>query len=144
MIFPPIFSTIDQFLRENFASLSIEQLLHWMTDIADALKTLHAHGFIHRNVTRANILLTEDGKVLLADLADGYDPASTTDGIRKNIKGLGTIGTVLSSFLAARERNAPVLGTFHDLMTSCVRDECEQSITAEIVHQKLRSLLMTL
>ena len=144
MIFPPIFSTIDQFLRENRASLSVEQLLHWMTDIADALKTLHAHGLVHRNVTRANILLIEDGKVLLADLADGYDPASTTDGIRKNIKGLGDIGRILIFFLAPERSKSPILDEFNSLMFKCICTDNEESVTAEFAVQKLRSLLKSL
>ena len=148
MIFPPIFSTVNGYIRENL-SLSVKQLLSWMVSIADALQTLHKHELIHRNVILRNILLTEDGKVVLSDQMDGgdinkrQDPIATPDGIRDDMKGFGTIGTLLSSFIATKERHAPILSDFTDLMASCTQINRDHSITAEFAHHKLQSMLST-
>ncbi|WP_240509819.1 protein kinase, partial [Streptomyces malaysiense] len=52
------------------------------SDVLMALRVLHAHGWVHRNVTARTVLVCDDGRVLLTGLAAGaaeealcgYDP----------------------------------------------------------------------
>ncbi|MFI0965296.1 protein kinase [Streptomyces sp. NPDC021080] len=51
-------------------------------DVLTALRVLHAHGWVHRNITARTVLICDDGRVLLTGLAAGaaeealcgYDP----------------------------------------------------------------------
>ncbi|WP_030681680.1 protein kinase [Streptomyces sp. NRRL B-1347] len=51
-------------------------------DVVTALRVLHAHGWVHRNITARTVLVCDDGRVLLTGLAAGaaeealcgYDP----------------------------------------------------------------------
>ena len=149
MIFPPIFSTMEQFFRENRSSVSLKQLLSWMVDIADALKVLHNNQLVHRNVILSNILLSQEGKALLANCGDWLDdgdlrkrrhPADTMDdGVHDDMKGFARVGKFLRQSVASSEISASVLLAVDDLLTSC-----DQPVTAESVQQKLASLLEAL
>ncbi|MFF0137463.1 protein kinase [Streptomyces sp. NPDC005227] len=52
------------------------------SDVLTALRVLHAHGWVHRNITARTVLVCDDGRVLLTGLAAGaaeealcgYDP----------------------------------------------------------------------
>ncbi|MFF0220669.1 protein kinase [Streptomyces sp. NPDC004629] len=52
------------------------------SDVLMALRVLHAHGWVHRNITARTVLVCDDGRVLLTGLAvgaaeealSGYDP----------------------------------------------------------------------
>lgn len=52
------------------------------SDVLTALRALHAHGWIHRNITARTVLICDDGRVMLTGLATGaaeealcgYDP----------------------------------------------------------------------
>ncbi|MEU3740690.1 protein kinase [Streptomyces sp. NPDC032198] len=52
------------------------------SDVVTALRVLHAHGWVHRNITARTVLVCEDGRVVLTGLAAGaaeealcgYDP----------------------------------------------------------------------
>ncbi|MDH6623671.1 serine/threonine protein kinase [Streptomyces sp. LBL] len=56
-------------------------------DVLTALRVLHAHGWIHRNVTARTVLVCDDGRVMLSGLAVGaaeealcgYDPVPVED-----------------------------------------------------------------
>ncbi|MEU7055231.1 protein kinase, partial [Streptomyces sp. NPDC046197] len=58
------------------------------SDVLMALRVLHAHGWVHRNITARTVLVCEDGRVMLTGLAVGaaeealcgYDPVPTEDG----------------------------------------------------------------
>ncbi|MGW2489709.1 protein kinase [Streptomyces sp. NPDC001606] len=57
------------------------------SDVLMALRVLHAHGWVHRNVTARTVLVCDDGRVLLTGLATGaaeealcgYDPVPAQD-----------------------------------------------------------------
>ncbi|MET7489412.1 protein kinase [Streptomyces sp. NPDC005538] len=57
-------------------------------DVLMALRVLHAHGWVHRNITARTVLVCDDGRVMLTGLAVGaaeealcgYDPVPAQDG----------------------------------------------------------------
>ena len=57
------------------------------SDVLMALRVLHAHGWVHRNITARTVLVCEDGRVVLTGLAAGaaeealcgYDPVPVQD-----------------------------------------------------------------
>ncbi|MBQ1090152.1 protein kinase [Streptomyces sp. B93] len=57
------------------------------SDVLMALRVLHAHGWVHRNVTARTVLVCDDGRVMLTGLAAGaaeealcgYDPVPPED-----------------------------------------------------------------
>ncbi|AOR37135.1 serine/threonine protein kinase [Streptomyces fodineus] len=59
------------------------------SDVLMALRVLHAHGWVHRNITARTVLVCDDGRVMLTGLAVGaaeealcgYDPVPAQDGM---------------------------------------------------------------
>ncbi|MGW2043887.1 protein kinase [Streptomyces sp. NPDC001858] len=57
------------------------------SDVLMALRVLHAHGWVHRNITARTVLVCDDGRVMLTGLAVGaaeealcgYDPVPSPD-----------------------------------------------------------------
>ncbi|MEU7053748.1 protein kinase, partial [Streptomyces eurythermus] len=57
------------------------------SDVLMALRVLHAHGWVHRNITVRTVLVCDDGRVVLSGLAAGaaeealcgYDPVPPTE-----------------------------------------------------------------
>lgn len=43
------------------------QVARWMADAADALQYAHSQGIIHRDIKPANLILSTDGRIMLAD-----------------------------------------------------------------------------
>ncbi|MET9440050.1 protein kinase [Streptomyces sp. NPDC006610] len=70
------------------------------SDVLTALRVLHAHGWVHRNITARTVLVCDDGRVVLTGLAVGaaeealcgYDPVP--EGMRLPVPGEDT-GAVL-------------------------------------------------
>ncbi|MET9774136.1 protein kinase [Streptomyces sp. NPDC006367] len=58
------------------------------SDVLMALRVLHGHGWVHRNITARTVLVCDDGRVMLTGLAVGaaeealcgYDPVPATEG----------------------------------------------------------------
>ncbi|MBQ0847012.1 protein kinase [Streptomyces sp. BH-SS-21] len=58
------------------------------SDVLTALRVLHAHGWVHRNITARTVLVCDDGRVMLTGLASGaaeealcgYDPVPAPEG----------------------------------------------------------------
>ncbi|WP_255954162.1 protein kinase [Streptomyces odontomachi] len=73
-------SPLDALLAES--PLSPYRAAEIAADVLTALRALHAHGWVHRNITTRTVLVCDDGRVLLTGLAAGaaeealcgYDP----------------------------------------------------------------------
>ena len=67
------------------------------SDVLTALRVLHAHGWVHRNITARTVLVCDDGRVMLTGLAVGaaeealcgYDPVPAFE---ESVQGLGQEG----------------------------------------------------
>ncbi|MEU6063062.1 protein kinase [Streptomyces sp. NPDC047082] len=70
------------------------------SDVLMALRVLHAHGWVHRNITARTVLVCDDGRVMLTGLAVGaaeealcgYDPVPVQEGFPEGPTG-GAAGT---------------------------------------------------
>ncbi|MEV5878645.1 protein kinase [Streptomyces sp. NPDC052101] len=76
------------------------------SDVLMALRVLHGHGWVHRNITARTVLVCEDGRVMLTGLAVGaaeealcgYDPVpAQDDGIEQEAPGAAGAGTQAGS-----------------------------------------------
>ncbi|MEU0003141.1 protein kinase [Streptomyces sp. NPDC006314] len=65
------------------------------SDVLMALRVLHAHGWVHRNITSRTVLVCDDGRVMLTGLAVGaaeealcgYDPVPVQEGFAQGPEG---------------------------------------------------------
>ncbi|MFC5215455.1 protein kinase [Streptomyces coerulescens] len=72
------------------------------SDVLMALRVLHAHGWVHRNITARTVLVCDDGRVMLTGLAVGaaeealcgYDPVPVEDGDGDGVGGPTPGGSV--------------------------------------------------
>jgi hypothetical protein len=150
MIFPPLQNTLEQFLQQPTTLISIETAIKWMNDIADALITLHRNDFVHRNIVLSNIILSEDGRIMIADLGDWHgdcdlsmrhNSSSTPGGTNDDMKGFGEIGLVLITFVHCDETISTIIEEFSELMSKCADANQEKPVTAEFAQQKLKFIL---
>lgn len=58
--------TLEEWVEQN-GQASQEQILDWLSQLADILKTLHELEFIHCDIKPSNIILRPDGRVVLID-----------------------------------------------------------------------------
>ena len=150
MIFPPMISSLEQFLQQHSTSISTIMTIKWTYEIVDALTALHGDGLVHRNVVLGNIFLTEDQCVLLADLTPWdeqcdisvrYQLSATPQGKNDDMKGLGQIGLYLSNCIEENESASAIVKEFRALMLQCF-EACQKTpVRAQFVHEKLKSLI---
>ncbi len=58
--------TVAELLRRD-GPPSLERGLGWLVAVADALKTAHARGILHRDIKAANVMVTREGQVKVLD-----------------------------------------------------------------------------
>ncbi|MET8469958.1 protein kinase [Streptomyces sp. NPDC006422] len=97
-------------------------------DVLTALRALHAHGWVHRNVTARTVLVCDDGRVMLTGLAVGaaeealcgYDvvpapPEEDEDVVEEPVRDdyraarAGAVAAYRAGAVAARAESAPAL-----------------------------------
>ena len=57
--------------------LNLEQVIDYLSPICDALDYMHIHGLVHRDLKLSNIMIGEDGRVVVMDLGLALDPNRT-------------------------------------------------------------------
>lgn len=58
---------LEEWLKQNQAKISEEQLLSWLKQLVTILDYLHNQGYIHRDIKPANIILRSSGQLGLVD-----------------------------------------------------------------------------
>jgi len=77
---PATASSDDSFARIASSStgrgrIYYQQVARWMADAADALHYAHGQGIIHRDIKPANLILSVDGRIMVADFGLAKDSA---------------------------------------------------------------------
>jgi serine/threonine-protein kinase len=81
--------SLDDVLRES-GTAPPHRALEWLAQAASALDHAHEHGLVHRDVKPANLLLTDDGRVKVADF--GVASAAGLDSLTQTGTVIGTAG----------------------------------------------------
>ncbi|GLW45036.1 hypothetical protein Stsp02_06980 [Streptomyces sp. NBRC 14336] len=84
------------------------------SDVLMALRVLHAHGWVHRNITARTVLVCDDGRVMLTGLAVGaaeealcgYDPVPAEEGDDSGAPGGGGAAVLVEADPEAARRAA--------------------------------------
>jgi predicted Ser/Thr protein kinase len=75
-------------LRKYFEShqrFALNDIVHIMCEILDALDHAHRHGVVHRDIKPGNIMITDEGRVKVADFGVAWIESSTMTQVGKRI-----------------------------------------------------------
>jgi len=85
------------------------QLLHYATQIADAVAHAHAHGIVHRDLKASNVVVTADGRAKVLDfgLARRFVEQAATAGAIGSLTRPGTIAGTIACMAPELLRGEP-------------------------------------
>jgi hypothetical protein len=113
--------TLAQVLAKD-GPLSLPRTIELLAPVAEALDSAHRHGYIHRDVKPANILLDNDGNVWLSDFGLSKLVESTTLTIAGTV--MGTLGFMSPEQFSGKPL-APGLASRTDIYAfGCVLHAC--------------------
>jgi serine/threonine protein kinase len=70
--------TLDKIIKSD-NRLSVDQILEYLSPIAEALHAIHKKGLVHRDIKSSNIFITHDGHSILMDFGIAYYTDRTID-----------------------------------------------------------------
>ncbi|QHC20528.1 serine/threonine protein kinase [Streptomyces sp. GS7] len=117
-------------------TLSPHRAAEIAADVLTALRALHAHGWIHRNITARTVLICDDGRAVLTGLAAGaaqealcgYDPAPRAgDGPAASAGGAPPDGISLVKQTRGAADDAPAPEEGHAGLTGLAAERARQA-----------------
>ena len=126
--------TLKQYIR-RYGRLSARETVDIALQIADALKTAHAHGIIHRDIKPQNIIVSDSGSVKVTDF--GIAKVATTDTVSSNA--MGSVHYIApeqarGGFSDARSDIYSLGITIYEMATGRVPFEGENSVAIALMH----------
>jgi len=90
--------------RKKEKGKKIQQIIDYAIQIAEALKTAHAKGVVHRDIKSDNIMITDDGRVKVMDF--GLAKLRGSVQLTKSSSTLGTVAYMSPEHLQGQEVDA--------------------------------------
>jgi serine/threonine-protein kinase len=111
--------SLVQRLADSGGSLTVQQTVTLVGEVASGLDAVHAAGLVHRDMKPANILFDEDGTVRITDFGLARDTSSDRRWTRPG----QTLGSM--AYMAPEQIEAEDVGPFTDVYAlGCVTYEC--------------------